>query len=93
MSIEPTPVSRHTRAKKKRMSAQTFEVSKTSEVSRDIAAIREQIVHDPIAGAEALSNYLASHPKWALKQAEVDLKRTELAACRREHAFAEKSST
>ena len=25
-----------------------------------------------------MSNYLARHPKWALKQAEVDLKRNEL---------------
>jgi hypothetical protein len=58
--------------------AQTSEVSKTSKVSRDMAAIREQIVHNPISGAKALSSYLASHPEWAPKQAEVDLKRADL---------------
>jgi len=44
----------------------------------DIAAIRERIVRDPIAGAKALSNYLATHPEWAGKRDEVDLKRADL---------------
>ncbi len=43
-----------------------------------IATIREQIVRDPIAGARALSEYLASRPEWAAKHAEVDLKRADL---------------
>ena len=44
----------------------------------DVAAIREQIVRAPIGGAKALSEYLATHPKWAVKRNEVDLKRADL---------------
>ena len=44
----------------------------------DVVAIREHIVHDPIAGAKALSEYLTGQPEWATKRNEVDLKRTEL---------------
>ena len=44
----------------------------------DVAAIREQIVRDPIAGARALSDYLATRSAWATKRNEVDLKRAEL---------------
>lgn len=43
-----------------------------------ITDIREQIVHDPIAGAKALSDYLEIHPKWTTRRNEVDLKRSEL---------------
>ena len=43
-----------------------------------IADIREQIVRDPVAGARALSDYLATRSKWAVKRNEVDLKRAEL---------------
>jgi len=57
---------------------QTLEPFKTSEISRNIAAIREQIVRDPISGARALSEYLAAHPEKAAKRVEVDLKRAEL---------------
>ncbi|HUW14645.1 MAG TPA: caspase family protein [Anaerolineae bacterium] len=58
--------------------AQAAEILKTSEVARDIAAIREQIVREPIAGAQALSAYLAGHPELAVRRNEVDLKRSEL---------------
>ena len=44
----------------------------------DIAAIREQIVRDPIAGAKALSDYLATRPGLSAKRNEVDLKRSDL---------------
>jgi hypothetical protein len=43
-----------------------------------VADIREQIIRAPIAGAKALSEYLATHPEWAAKRDEVDLKRAEL---------------
>ena len=43
-----------------------------------IANIREQIVHDPVGGAKALSEYLKSRPEWAGKREEVDLKRADL---------------
>jgi hypothetical protein len=43
-----------------------------------IAAIREHIVRDPIAGAKALSAYLAERPEHGGKRDEVDLKRAEL---------------
>ncbi|MDY7080543.1 MAG: caspase family protein [Chloroflexota bacterium] len=43
-----------------------------------VAAIREQIVSVPIAGAKALSDYLAVRPEWAARRNEVDLKRAEL---------------
>lgn len=51
-----------------------------------VANIREQIVRAPIAGAKALSEYLATRPEpalsaaegWAAKRNEVDLKRAEL---------------
>jgi hypothetical protein len=42
------------------------------------ADIREQIVRNPIAGARALSGYLATRPEWAAKRSEVDLKRADL---------------
>jgi len=44
----------------------------------DVVAIREQIVHDSIAGAKALSEYLTAQPEWATKRNDVDLKRAEL---------------
>lgn len=44
----------------------------------DMVSIREQIVRDPIAGAKALSEYLAVRPEWAAKRNEVDLKRADL---------------
>ena len=51
-----------------------------------IADIRERIVRDPIAGAKALSEYLATRPEpalsaaegWAAKRNKVDLKRADL---------------
>jgi hypothetical protein len=43
-----------------------------------IADIREQIVRSPIAGAKALSGYLATRSEWAAKRNEVDLKRADL---------------
>ncbi|MCX6580009.1 MAG: caspase family protein [Candidatus Aminicenantes bacterium] len=43
-----------------------------------ITGIREQIIHDPIQGAKALSDYLKTDSKWALKRNEVDLKRSDL---------------
>mgnify|MGYP001050955288 CR=1 FL=1 len=43
-----------------------------------IADIREQIVRDPVAGARALSEYLATRPEWAAKRNEIDLKRADL---------------
>ena len=43
-----------------------------------IADIRERIVRDPIAGAKALSEYLATRPEWAAKRNEADLKRADL---------------
>jgi hypothetical protein len=43
-----------------------------------IGDIREQIVRDPIAGAKALSDYLAARPERAAKRNEVDLKRADL---------------
>ncbi len=43
-----------------------------------VASIREQIVRDPLDGARALSDHLATHTEWAAKRTEVDLKRTEL---------------
>jgi len=47
-------------------------------VAPTVAAIRERIVHDPIAGAKALSDYLAPRSEWAAKRNEVDLKRAEM---------------
>ena len=44
----------------------------------DVVAIRQQIVREPIAGAKALSDYLATRPEWAVKRNEVDLKRADL---------------
>jgi len=44
----------------------------------NVVTIREQIVRDPITGARALSEYLATRPEWAAKRNEVDLKRTDL---------------
>jgi hypothetical protein len=43
-----------------------------------VTDIREQIVRNPIAGARALSGYLAARPEWAAKRNEVDLKRADL---------------
>jgi hypothetical protein len=43
-----------------------------------VTDIREQIVRNPIAGASALSGYLAARPEWAAKRNEVDLKRADL---------------
>jgi hypothetical protein len=51
-----------------------------------IVSIREQIVRDPIGGAKALSDCLATRPEpalsaaegWAAKRNEVDLKRADL---------------
>jgi hypothetical protein len=43
-----------------------------------IAAIREYIVHDPVAGTMALGEYLKTQPEWASRRNEVDLKRAEL---------------
>lgn len=43
-----------------------------------IGDMREQIVRDPIAGAKALSDYLAARPERAAKRNEVDLKRGDL---------------
>jgi hypothetical protein len=57
---------------------QAAKVAKASEVARDLAAIREQIVREPIAGARALSAYLAGHPELGPRRDEVDLKRSEL---------------
>ena len=63
-------------------------------VAADVVTIRERIVHDAIAGAKVLSDYLAtcrwpalSHALsrvegeaegWAVKRNEIDLKRAEL---------------
>jgi len=58
--------------------AQAAKAPQASEVARDIAAIREQIVREPIAGARALSAYLAGHPELSARRNEVDLKRSEL---------------
>jgi len=44
----------------------------------NLEAIREQIVRDPIAGAKALSHYLATRPEWAVNRNKVDLQRAEL---------------
>jgi hypothetical protein len=44
----------------------------------DISSIREQIIHDPIAGAESLSGYLSSSAEWSAERTAVDLKRAEL---------------
>ncbi|MBN1483134.1 MAG: CHAT domain-containing protein [Chloroflexia bacterium] len=43
-----------------------------------IAAIRERIVHDPIAGAAALHDYLGTLPGWSEVQDKVALLRNEL---------------
>lgn len=43
-----------------------------------VTDIREQIVRNSIAGARALSGYLAARPEWAAKRNEVDLKRADL---------------
>ena len=43
-----------------------------------VTDIREQIVRNPIAGARALSGYLAARPEWAARRNEVDLKRADL---------------
>jgi hypothetical protein len=43
-----------------------------------VVDIREQIVRDPIGGAEALSAYLKTRPEWSAKRNEVDLKRADL---------------
>jgi hypothetical protein len=61
------------------------EVPKTSEVAREVDDIRGQIVCDPIAGAQELSEYLANRPELAAKRNEVDLKRAELERIRHDH--------
>jgi len=43
-----------------------------------VGAVREQIVYDPIAGARALSDYLATRTERTARRDEVDLKRAEL---------------
>ncbi len=43
-----------------------------------VASIREQIVRDPLVGARAFSDHLATRSEWAAKRTEVDLKRAEL---------------
>ena len=43
-----------------------------------ITNIREQIVHDPVNGAKALSEFLKTRSEWAAKRNEVDLKRSDL---------------
>jgi hypothetical protein len=50
----------------------------------DIVAIREQIVRDAIAGAKALSDYLATRSELSTKRNEVDLKRADLERIQRE---------
>lgn len=47
-------------------------------IAAAIAEMREQIVRDPLRGARALSDHLATLSGWASKRTEVDLKRTEL---------------
>lgn len=49
-----------------------------SQSTSPIAAIRELIVKDPVAGALELSLLLASHTEWADKRTKVDLRRSEL---------------
>lgn len=56
-------------------------------VAREVEAIRERIVRDPVAGAEALSAYLARHPDLAAKRTEVDLKRSQLEEIQHELAL------
>ena len=58
---------------------------KASKVAREVDGIREQIVHDPIVGAKALSEYLADCPDLAAKRNEVDLKRAELERIQHDH--------
>jgi len=48
------------------------------EAVASISDIRELIVRDPVDGAKALSDYLATWPEWAAKRSEVDLKRADL---------------
>lgn len=43
-----------------------------------IVAIREQIIRNPLTGAQKLSLYLTGHPEWADKRTKVDLRRSEL---------------
>lgn len=43
-----------------------------------MAAIREQIVKNPLVGAQKLSLFMASHTEWADKRTKVDLRRSEL---------------
>lgn len=49
-----------------------------------IVSIREQIIHDPVNGAKALSEYLKSKPDLAGKRDEVDMKRAELVRIQQE---------
>jgi len=58
--------------------AEVSEAPKTSKTAREVEGIREQIVRDPIAGAEVLSEHLDTHPDLAAKRNEVDLKRSQL---------------
>lgn len=48
--------------------------------------LREKIVADPINGARALSDYLASFPQWQAKRVEIDLKRAQLERIQRDSA-------
>lgn len=55
-----------------------------------IEAVRQEIVRDPVAGAAALSAFLASQPDAAALRAGVDLRQSELERLR--HAIAQSSS-
>ncbi|OEU77893.1 MAG: hypothetical protein BA865_08425 [Desulfobacterales bacterium S5133MH4] len=55
-----------------------------TQVLPTIVAIREQIIHDPLNGAKALSEYLMAKPDLADKLDEVDLKRAELVRIQQE---------
>lgn len=55
-----------------------------TQVLPTIVAIREQIIHDPLNGAKALSEYLKAKPDLAGKLDEVDLKRAELVRIQQE---------
>ncbi|MBN1262388.1 MAG: caspase family protein [Anaerolineae bacterium] len=57
---------------------------KTSQAAPEIETIRKEIVNDPIAGAQALSEYLASHSDLEARRNEVDLKRSQLQAIQHE---------
>lgn len=49
-----------------------------------IASLRERIIENPIAGAKALSDYLAAQPTGTARRTEVDLKRAEIQRIQRE---------